>query len=578
MAVDNCENCGRPIGKLEQPYVWRKHVVCAECHVHLSAPAPTTAAAAPAHAGPGIAGRRHFHVPAALSKGGGHAAPPIAVAPEGPKASAPPMLLCTACGRACAFDEVVSDHGKVTCRACARAAATQKAAKAAEEARRSIIRKVCVGAAAVMALVVVVAGMFFALRARSTTTVALDKTTPSATQPQAPMAREAKDASAAPVTETMATQQPPERATVETPAAAPKELFPVPAVDDPAPRVAQASREVITSAATESIEQATPPVPRTEPPAVSPARQEHSPVRDSQSASPAAPTDAAAPVSAPVIPPPEGTTDWFVFKGKGLLAQGKYQPALQQFAEAIRKDRNNPDAWHGSAICYQYLGERGTALDRLEKATALYKPPNRAVIFNVAGANLRDNPMRAAKHVRDYLSRDEVPLDEQLHTVLGKALFSVNRQGRLHPAYAEAEAFFFEYAARLDASRTDGRRRWGGEWVPGAQAAEKWARYRSGRDTTERLRREVDRATKQKKDTWERLLDQQTGMRLRSTVEQREAKRAYEQAASREIALREQLQRAETEFNSVEKPPFPQLLRPLPIDAGAHLSPGARSR
>lgn len=576
MGVNNCENCGRPIGKLEQPYVWRKHVVCAECHVHLSAPAT----AATAHAGPSIAGRRHFHVSAAPSNGGGRGAPPIAVAPESPKASAPPILLCAACGRACAFDEVVSAHGKVTCRACARAAAAEKTAIAAAEARRSIIRKVCVGAAAVIALGVVMAGMYFALRARSTTTMATHAIAPAATQRPAAVPKAEADASPARGTEASAASNTPapEDATVETFSQERKVLFPVPTAGDPAPTVAQASAEVISSTATGGIQQQTPTVPLAVPPEVRPARRAQAPERDFSSDAAAALQDATAPALPPVAPPPEGTTDWFVFKGKELLAQRKYQPALQQFADAIKKDRSNPDAWHGSGICYQYMGDRATALNRLEKAASLYNRPNRAVVFNVAGANLRDNPMRAAKLVRDFLAREDVPLDEQLHTMLGKALFSVNRQGRLHPAYTEAEAFFFEYGARLDSSRTDGRRRWGGEWVPGAQATEKWTRYRSGRDNTERLRREVDRATKQKKDTWDRLLDQQTGMRLRSTVEQREAKRAYEQAATREIALRQQLQQAEIAFNSIEKPPFPQLLRPLPIDAGAPLSPGARAR
>src|SRR5438270_2514435 len=42
-AVEKCENCGRVIGKLEQPYVWRKHVVCAQCHAHLGRAAPRAA-------------------------------------------------------------------------------------------------------------------------------------------------------------------------------------------------------------------------------------------------------------------------------------------------------------------------------------------------------------------------------------------------------------------------------------------------------------------------------------------------------------------------------------------------------
>lgn len=32
---DQCENCGRKIGKLETPQLWQEHVVCAECLARL---------------------------------------------------------------------------------------------------------------------------------------------------------------------------------------------------------------------------------------------------------------------------------------------------------------------------------------------------------------------------------------------------------------------------------------------------------------------------------------------------------------------------------------------------------------
>lgn len=35
MATEVCENCGRSIGSLEQPHVWRGHVLCPECDSRL---------------------------------------------------------------------------------------------------------------------------------------------------------------------------------------------------------------------------------------------------------------------------------------------------------------------------------------------------------------------------------------------------------------------------------------------------------------------------------------------------------------------------------------------------------------
>jgi ribosome-binding protein aMBF1 (putative translation factor) len=34
--LENCENCGRAIGKLEMAHVWSERVVCRECHTRLN--------------------------------------------------------------------------------------------------------------------------------------------------------------------------------------------------------------------------------------------------------------------------------------------------------------------------------------------------------------------------------------------------------------------------------------------------------------------------------------------------------------------------------------------------------------
>ena len=38
MNVENCSNCGRVIGKLEQAYAWQNHILCKECYAKLSNP------------------------------------------------------------------------------------------------------------------------------------------------------------------------------------------------------------------------------------------------------------------------------------------------------------------------------------------------------------------------------------------------------------------------------------------------------------------------------------------------------------------------------------------------------------
>ena len=72
----------------------------------------------------------------------------------------------------------------------------------------------------------------------------------------------------------------------------------------------------------------------------------------------------------------------------------------------------------------------------------------------------------------------------------------------------------------------------------------------------------------------DRLLDQRMGLRLKSTAEIREARQNYEQAAKAEIALRQQQQTADNEFNSAEKPPMPQVIKPIPMEPSPPPSPG----
>ena len=557
--VDHCENCGRSIGRLEQPHVWRKHVVCAECHVHLSTPAPTTAAAAPSHAAPPLPSRQHFHVPTAPSKFGARAAAPIALEPEAPKPSAAPMLLCAGCGQSRPFEDMVSDHGKVLCRPCARAAAADKAVRAAHAKQRKVVVRALIAVAAVVVLAGASVATFLIVRSGSATTAAGSNRptqaqggnaapaavgTPAWTEPKPPPAEARASESAA--------------TDVETP---PSRLFPEASL--PPPKQAPVHEQ--HSPRAQAMAQAVPaPAPQLVP--ESPSRQRNTAI---EVAAPAV----AAPKAEP--PPQEGTVERMIYDGKALLAQGKAQSALEKFTEALKKDKNNADAIHGSGLAYMAAGNRDMAVERLERAVSLYDPPHRAAVYNLAVALLKDNPMRAAKVTRDYLSREGVPPDEPLHTLMGRALFSITaRTTRQNPVYQDTEKFYFAYGEKLESGRPDGRRRWGGEWVSGGEATAKWNRWGSRRANVERLRSEVDQADKRKDIAFGRLDDIQRGMRLYSDQEKITARRRYQEAARAEIAVRRQLQAAETEFNSTEKPPFPQVVRPVPMDSTAPSPPG----
>src|SRR4029079_19385819 len=97
----------------------------------------------------------------------------------------------------------------------------------------------------------------------------------------------------------------------------------------------------------------------------------------------------------------------------------------------------------------------------------------------------------------------------------------------------------------------------------------KWDRYRSREKNVETQRTAVDRATKAKADAWDKLYDMEHGMRLNGTAQLKRARERYANAAKQEIAAREQLKRAETEFTSTERPTMPQVIKPLAMDATA---------
>jgi len=569
-AVEHCENCGRGIGKLEQPFVWKAHVVCAECHARLTAAAPS-AAAAPAHrpltAPPPLPLRQHYHPRVAP-----HDAPapaPVAHRPAAPVSQPAPTLLCAACGHAYPFAEVVSDHGKVICRTCARAVAGQNADRAASDGGSRSLKLLAAGAAAVVVFGAVGVGTYFLVRSRTNRTVAVaSQSAPRVADATAPeVAARASKPEAAPQ------PVPPTADAGEPRATGPSTLFPTPDPTGASAPTANAtpltaSASLAPSPPSVAIATTQSAAPFTGATAVAPDVRKPTP--------PAGNPDAKinttpAPAAAPAVPP-EGTTERFVYDGRALLAQGKFQQGLDLFNQALKQERNNADAWHGSGLCYQGLGNRDVAVERLEKAVTLYDPPSRAAVYNCAAANLRDNPMRAAKLVKDYLARDPGGQDEAMHTLLGRAMFGANRQARQNKYYAEVQEFYFGYMEKVNATRTDGRKRWGGEWVPGPVATERWNRYRGLWQNVEKLRVVVDHDTKAKTDAWDRFNDLRNAFRLKGEVELKQAKDRYEAAAKQEIASRQQLKAAEAEFNSAEKPPFPQIVKPIPMDP---MSPGA---
>ena len=271
--------------------------------------------------------------------------------------------------------------------------------------------------------------------------------------------------------------------------------------------------------------------------------------------------------------PHQGPLESSLRRGRDALEQSKFGEAQDAFAAAIRLDPKSADAYHGAGLAAYSAGDYKAAIERLEKAVSLYDPPSRAAIHNLAAARLKTNPMRAAKLAKDYLSRPESPRDETLHNLLGRALFyGADVQARDNAAWAAARKFYFDYNTMLESSRTDGKKRWGAEWVPAQVATAKWSQIETRVATVERLAADVGRAAAKTKRAHNDAYEVRTDMRLHSNAEKRNAARRFNQAAKSEIALRHQLQAAESQLSQAEKPPLPEVFRMQPMDPPADVS------
>jgi hypothetical protein len=558
--TENCENCGRAIGRLEQPYVWQKHVVCAACHAHLSS-APATPART---AGNPRAKHPEYHRPAAdapplplsppppVVPTPGHAADPFAVKPDAP-AQGPPMFMCSECGHSFNFDDITSDHGRLVCRACALKVAAQRRAQPRKDPGEGspVLKFVLIGVG-LAAVAAVVFGVYtfldsaFSQQKLASTDRTEQVEAPRGASPVAPeqVAPAVPDATP----QTAPSQEPP-----------PGELFPnVPEATDARPTEAPAT------AAPDpwpTVAEAPRPQAPVEMPAPKPSPSPAPPSPLAEKPAGRAPAPPAAPPE-----PPKGTAQWHVHRGRELLTQGKARASIEEFGDAARLDKDCADAFHGIGLAYAQLGDTKLSIERLEKAVSLYDPPNRAAVYNLAAAHLKNNPMRAAKLARDYLSRPDSQNDEEMHNLMGAALWRVDAQGRQNRAFTEAENFYFAYNARLETGRPDERKRWGTEWVSAPEAARKWNDYKGKRQNVERLRLLHGRAAKAAKDAHNKVYEYASDLKLHSEMEKKRVRQNYERAVKQVDDLRQKVLKAEQEFAYAEKPPLPQVVPLVPMD------------
>jgi tetratricopeptide (TPR) repeat protein len=284
------------------------------------------------------------------------------------------------------------------------------------------------------------------------------------------------------------------------------------------------------------------------------------------------PTPGPAPVVAAAAsqPAPKPGIDAQIERGKAALASGDLRAAIEAFKNALDADKTNPMALHGLGLAQFQSNDKTKGMATLEQAVKASDNANRAVVYNIAVANLRppENPMRAAKFIKDYLSRPGVPLDEPLQNLLGAALARANDSAaRTGTAYAQAREFYFQYDRKLAAARHDGTARWGMRWIPESQAERKWQTSRTRAEAYDKAEYDAVHANLATKKANEAVYDLNHSLALHSEREIKDVHRNLQVAAKSEKDAVRKRDQAKRELDATEMPEFPRVLEFIPIDA-----------
>ena len=247
-----------------------------------------------------------------------------------------------------------------------------------------------------------------------------------------------------------------------------------------------------------------------------------------------------------------------LLQARALAARGEREEAHQVYESILKTEPRNENALRGKAILHVEDQEWTKAAAALEKVVAL-RPKDRPATLNLAAAYLKQEPpnaMRAAKLMMDYLSGASGPPDEIMANALGTALSKADEQARKAFFYPQCREFYRNYDRKLEAKRTDGKKRWGAEWIAAGLADEKWLRLKARTEAVDSAYREWAERSVETRKSKEALAQLQISLELIPPARMRAARQRVASAERAESQATTRLNRARSELASTEAPPM----------------------
>ncbi|MEZ0268148.1 MAG: hypothetical protein ACAI43_25770 [Phycisphaerae bacterium] len=272
-------------------------------------------------------------------------------------------------------------------------------------------------------------------------------------------------------------------------------------------------------------------------------------------------------VAKPAAPDPKAV-ETLLKQGQDALFAQDYKAATGAFMDALSLDPRSLRAVHGLALVHMYSGDFPRAGAYMERALAMAgSKPDRALVLNNAMLQIAlNNPMRALKFLKEYVDAHPKDVDEPLLNALGSSLFLADDTARRARLWNDAADAYVRYQKVIEAApQHKGKKLWGVEWLPAAEADKRMAAMKKAQQEAGKVGAETDKAE-------DRVLTARRRFgQVRAAYQRGNATQVEMNVANNVLtdALAEFQKLAKDYDAAVEKiirPTFPRVLTPVAID------------